>query len=160
VKLRETMSAIVTELWIDIIDRRLEYQSLEFDEYWNCKLRKKSGGYINWESVNTSAGQRQVRVLAFTEALRRLAKQIPPLVVDTPLARLDKEVKKNVLNRLYLSGHQSIILATDSEIEPEGKLFEDISCKLSRVYTLNPEGNPQSQSYHVRVSRDYFNRVL
>lgn len=85
---------------------------------------------------------------------------MPPLVVDTPLARLDKEVKENVLERLYLSGHQGIILTTNSEIEPNSHLFERISPKLARVYTLNPVGDPESQTYHVRASEDYFKRVL
>ena len=159
-QLREKISEIVSELWLDITDRGLEFTSIEFDNNWKCTLIRQDRSTVDWTSVNTSAGQRQVRILAFTEALRRLARQVPPLVVDTPLARLDKEVKESVLERLYLSGHQSIILATNSEIEPSSQLFEKISSKLARVYTLNPCGDQTSQTYHVDVSSDYFKRVL
>ncbi|MBI3757330.1 MAG: hypothetical protein HY267_05070 [Deltaproteobacteria bacterium] len=95
-------------------------------------------------------------MLAFYEALRRLAKLVPPLVVDTPLGRLDKEVKDSVLDQLYLTGHQTIILTTNSEIDPGGPLFERIQSKLARVYTLHPQGREDSANYEVRVTNDYF----
>lgn len=160
IQLRDQISDIVGNLWLDITDRGMEYAGLKFDQRWNCLLDRRDGSTVPWESANASAGQRQVRLLAFTEALRRLARVVPPLVVDTPLARLDKEVKESVLEQLYLTGHQSIILTTNSEIEPSGRLFEQIVPKLARVYTLTAVGDPDSQSYHVRVSEDYFKHVL
>ena len=99
-------------------------------------------------------------MLAFYEALRRLAKLVPPLVVDTPLGRLDKEVKDSVLDQLYLTGHQTIILTTNSEIDPDGPLFGRIQSKLARVYTLHPHGQEDSANYEVGVTNDYFGRRL
>ena len=81
---------------------------------------------------------------------------MPPLVVDTPLARLDKEVRANVLDQLYLSGHQSIILSTNAEIDPEGLLFDRIRDRLARAYTLHPHGRRDSVDYEVRIISDYF----
>ena len=160
VQLREKISGTVGDLWLDITERVIEYRSMEFDKHWNCHLVRPDGSKIRWEAANTSAGQRQVRILAFTEALRKLAKYVPPLVVDTPLGRLDKEVKESTLERLYLTGHQSIILTTNSEIPPMGNLFEQIAPRLARVYTLNPTGDQDSRTYHVELSTDYFKRVL
>jgi len=117
VQLREQVSQVVGELWLNIVDRGQEFQGMEFDHLWNCHLIRRDGSKQLWEQANTSAGQRQVRILAFTEALRGLARLAPPLVVDTPLGRLDKEVKENVLERLYLSGHQSIILSTNRPLK-------------------------------------------
>jgi len=48
----------------------------------------------------------------------------------------------------------------NSEIEPGSTLFERVAPKLARVYTLNAVGNPESTSYEVRVSADYFKRTL
>ena len=123
-------------------------------------LLRRDGQKATWEETNTSAGQRQVRMLAFYESLRRLAQLAPPLVVDTPLGRLDKEVKDSVLDRLYLTGHQTIILTTNSEIDPEGALFDRLQDKLARVYTLHPHGQEDSINYEVRVTNDYFGRAL
>jgi len=85
-----------------------------------------------------------------------LAKLVPPLIVDTPLARLDKEVRANVLDQLYLSGHQSIILSTNAEIDPDGELFDRVGNRLARVYTLHPHGKADSPNYEVRITNDYF----
>ena len=101
-----------------------------------------------------------MRLLAFNEALRRLAQTVPPLVVDTPLGRLDREVRAAVLDRLYLSqeGHQSIILATNAEIDPDGPLFSKVRDQFGRAYTLVPEGTPDSEDYEVKIEKNYFGK--
>lgn len=159
-QLRKSISQQVGELWVEITERGREFKGIEFDNHWTCSLVRNDGKRTLWEDTNASAGQRQVRLLAFYEALRRLARLVPPLVVDTPLGRLDKEVKNAVLDRLYLSGHQSIILATDSEIDPDGPLFDHVKDRLARVYTLHPHGEEDSPDYEVRIGNDYFGRKL
>ncbi len=160
IQLRRRISEHVGELWVEITERHREFVGMDFDSQWQCWLIRTDGSRVSWEETNTSAGQRQVRMLAFYEALRRLAKLVPPLVVDTPLARLDKEVRANVLDKLYLSGHQSIILATNSEVDPEGPAFDRIRNSLARVYTLHPHGRPDSMNYEVRITSDYFGHDL
>ncbi len=160
VQLREQISEGVGELWTQIVEREREFKSLEFDPHWRCWLVRQDGERVAWEDVNTSAGQRQVRMLAFYETLRREARLKPPLVVDTPLGRLDNEVRANVLDQLYLRGHQTLILSTDSEFDPEGALFKNFRNRLARVYTLHPHGEEDSIDYSVRVSSDYFGRTL
>lgn len=159
-QLRKKISEHVGELWVEITERQKEFLGMEFDKNWNCFLLRRDGKKASWEESNTSAGQRQVRMLAFYEALRRLAKLAPPLVVDTPLGRLDKEVKNSVLDALYLTGHQTIILTTNSEIDPDGALFDRVQDKLARVYTLHPHGREGSVNYEVNVTNDYFGRKI
>jgi DNA sulfur modification protein DndD len=157
-KLRSQIAEHVGDLWVEITERQREFLGMDFDKNWNCSLMRRDGKKVTWEDTNTSAGQRQVRMLAFYEALRRLAKLAPPLVVDTPLGRLDKEVKDSVLDQLYLTGHQTIILTTNSEIDPDGPLFDRIQDKLARVYTLHPCGREGSVNYEVEVKTNYFGR--
>ena len=159
-QLRRRISEYVGELWTEITERQREFLGMDFDKNWNCWLLGRNGEKSSWEGVNTSAGQRQVRMLAFYEALRRLAKVAPPLVVDTPLGRLDKEVKDSVLDRLYLTGHQTIILTTNSEVDPSGPLFERLRGRFGRMYTLHPYGREDSDNYEVRVTNDYFGSRL
>jgi DNA sulfur modification protein DndD len=160
VQMRRQISEAVGKLWVEITERAREFQGMEFDDHWQCWLIRRDGKKVTWEETNTSAGQRQVRMLTFYEALRRLAKLVPPLVVDTPLARLDKEVRSNVLDDLYLRGHQSIILSTNAEIDPDGPLFDRVRDRLARAYTLHPHGRPDSPNYEVRVTNDYFGKDL
>lgn len=158
--LRRSISDLVGQLWIEITGQYQEFIGVEFDSHWHCWLVKTDGSRVSWDEVNTSAGQRQVRMLAFYEALRRLARLVPPLVVDTPLARLDKRVRASVIEKLYLSGHQSAILTTDSEIDPDGTLFEQIRPKIARAYTLYPYGEQDSKDYRVTVKADYFGKDI
>lgn len=160
ISLRNKIAEHVGDLWVNITGRGREFLGMDFDKHWNCALVRRDGSKMPWDESNTSAGQKQVRMLAFYEALRRLARLVPPLVVDTPLGRLDKEVRQAVLEKLYLTGHQSIILATNSEIDPEGSLFDKVEKDLARVYTLNPVGKPDSPHYEVEVTNDYFGRSL
>jgi DNA sulfur modification protein DndD len=160
IQLRNKISENVGELWVNITDRGREFLGMDFDKQWNCWLVRRDNSKASWEDTNTSAGQRQVRMLAFYEALRRLARLVPPLVVDTPLARLDKQVRKSVLEKLYLSGHQSVILSTDSEIDPDGELFDSARGQLARAYTLVPHGKPDSNHYEVEVEPNYFGRKV
>lgn len=160
IQMRRKISEEVGKLWVEITERQREFESMVFDSQWQCQLIRRDGKKVAWEETNTSAGQRQVRMLSFYEALRRLAKLVPPLVVDTPLARLDKEVRASVLDQLYLSGHQSIILSTNAEIDPEGQLFEQIRERFARVYTLHPHGRPDSPNYEVHITSDYFGHEL
>lgn len=160
IQMRRQISEEVGRLWVEITERKREFEGMDFDSHWQCWLVRRDGKRLTWEETNTSAGQRQVRMLAFYEALRRLAKTVPPLVVDTPLARLDKEVRTSVLDKLYLSGHQSIILSTNAELDPDGQAFEQVRDRLARVYTLHPHGRPDSTNYEVRVTSDYFGHEL
>ncbi len=160
IQMRRQISQEVGKLWVEITERKREFESMDFDSHWQCWLVRRDGKKVTWEDTNTSAGQRQVRMLAFYEALRRLAKLVPPLIVDTPLARLDKEVRATVLNQLYLSGHQSIILSTNAELDPEGPLFDQVRDRLARVYTLHPHGRPDSQNYEVHITSNYFGHEL
>jgi DNA sulfur modification protein DndD len=161
-RMRSKLSDHVGDLWIDIMSRRREFSGMRFDPYWNCSLVRKNGEKIPWDDLNTSAGQRQVRLLAFYEALRRLAQSVPPLVVDTPLGRLDKEVRAAVLDKLYLSddGHQSIVLSTNAEIDPDGELFAKVRFRFGRAYTLIPHGKPDSEDYEVELEEKYFDRKV
>lgn len=160
IRMRKKISEHVGELWTAITERNREFRGIDFDSHWQCFLIRRDGKRVAWEDINTSAGQRQVRMLAFYEALRNLAKLVPPLVVDTPLARLDKEVRATVLDQLYLNGHQSIILTTNSEVDPDGPLFDRISDRLARVFTLHSLGKPGSASYEVRIANNYFDRDI
>ena len=64
-----------------------------------------------------SAGERQLQLTALTLALSKTTGFIAPMVIDTPLARLDKENRNLLLNYLAQLPQQVILLSQSGEID-------------------------------------------
>ena len=64
-----------------------------------------------------SAGEKQILAIAFLWGLGRASGREFPILIDTPLARLDAEHRDRLLTQFFPNAsHQVILLATDSEI--------------------------------------------
>ncbi|MBQ9619775.1 MAG: AAA family ATPase [Neisseriaceae bacterium] len=65
---------------------------------------------------NFSAGERQLQLTALTLALSKTTGFIAPMVIDTPLARLDENNREKLLNYLSSLPQQVILLTQSGEI--------------------------------------------
>jgi DNA sulfur modification protein DndD len=84
---------------------------------FSLTLRGASGGW-NVRLEAFSAGERQLFGLAMLEALRRVSDRHIPLIMDTPLARLDEAHRERVLlEYLPETSEQVVLLVTDAEID-------------------------------------------
>lgn len=94
-----------------------------------------------------SSGEKQIYAISVLWALARVSGRPLPMIIDTPLARLDRE-HRTLLGQKYFpnASHQVIILSTDSEIDREFiPLFEG---SIARTYELAFDMG--SQRTHVR----------
>lgn len=67
-----------------------------------------------------SAGERQLTALSLLWALARAAGRPLPVVIDTPLGRLDASHRQHVVKRyLPAASHQVVVLSTDTEIDAD-----------------------------------------
>jgi DNA sulfur modification protein DndD len=83
-----------------------------------------------------SAGEKQLFAIAFIYALAQLSGSRMPLVIDTPLGRLDKEHRRRFVTEfLPTASHQVILLSTDTEIV--GSLYSDVRSLLANHYELS-----------------------
>lgn len=72
------------------------------------------------ERERPSAGEDELLALSMVWALGKVSRRTLPLIIDTPLGRLDLEHRSNVLERFYgKAADQMVVLATDSEITDE-----------------------------------------
>lgn len=111
----------------------LSHISINPDDF-TFNLRDKDGRVITHAML--SKGEQQILAYATLWGLGRASGRPLPVIVDTPLARLDLAHKRNVVERyFYQAAHQVIILSTDSEITPE--FLELLNPSLSRKLSLD-----------------------
>lgn len=116
--------------------RRLEQIELEAARYFNRLSRKGEllskitidretfrVRVIRWDQTELpkerlSAGEKQLLAIAILWSLAQASQRPLPVVVDTPLARLDREHRRRLLTE-YLPhvSHQVIVLSTDTEVD-------------------------------------------
>ena len=82
-----------------------------------------------------SEGEKQIFAISLLWGLARTSGRPLPVIIDTPLARLDSDHRRNLITNYYPhASHQMIILSTDTEVDE--KLFEDLGPHLSHCYHL------------------------
>lgn len=65
-----------------------------------------------------SAGEKQIYAVAMLDALAKTSGNHLPIIIDTPLGRLDSEHRNKLVNQYFPSAsHQVILLSTDTEID-------------------------------------------
>ena len=100
---------------------------------FGVRLLDKEGQEINKQQL--SAGEKQIFAISILEALARTSGRKLPIIIDTPLGRLDSKHRgKLVENYLPTASHQVIILSTDTEIDQE--YFKQLSPHISHVYEV------------------------
>lgn len=102
-----------------------------------------------------SAGEQQIFVMSLYQSLAEIRTSELPFVIDTPLARIDSEHRRNIIDHFFsqLPG-QVIILSTDEEINSEGIVA--LSPQISDVYLIEHQEDGTTS-----VSRGaYFKEVI
>ena len=126
-----------------IADARIDRSTFELT------LIDHSGREIPKSSL--SAGEKQVYAIAMLWALARTSGRPLPMIIDTPLARLDLDHRTALVERYFPeASHQVIVLSTDTEID--GALLGKLSDSVSHAYRLDYD----SQTRATTVSPGYF----
>lgn len=100
---------------------------------------------------NPSAGEDHILALSVVWALMKMLKWPMPLIIDTPLSRLDYTHRSRIVKSLFPSiSSQIIIFSTDTEIDCD--FFKELSPLLSQSYLLRKEKEKQD----ITVSSEYF----
>lgn len=82
-----------------------------------------------------SAGEKQIYAVAVLWALRLVSGRALPIIVDTPLGRLDSEHRRGLVRRYFPhASHQVVLLSTDTEID--AALYADLEPAVARAYQL------------------------
>jgi DNA sulfur modification protein DndD len=102
-------------------------------ETFGAMLIGRDGKQIPKSSL--SAGEKQIYATAMLWALARTSGRSLPMIIDTPLARLDSEHRAKLVERYFpAASHQVILLSTDTEIDE--RLYNQLAPDVSHSYRL------------------------
>ena len=102
-----------------------------------------------------SAGERQLLATSILWALAKASGSSLPVVIDTPLGRLDSAHRGHLLERYFPeASHQVILLSTDEEIDLDAEVV--MGGKVGRHYLLNYDDMSGGSS----IQKGYFGGEL
>lgn len=110
---------------------------------FDVELVDEHGIKINRKAM--SAGEKQIYAISILEALGRTSGRKLPIIIDTPLGRLDSHHRdKLVENYFPTASHQVVILSTDTEIDRNyTNLIQD---DIARTYEICFDGTTKSST--------------
>jgi len=89
-----------------------------------------------FEFKRLSAGERQLLAMATMWALKEASGVPMPVIIDTPLGRLDSDHRLSVVQNYFpRASHQVVLLATDAEVD--GQMLTWLAPAISRAYHLD-----------------------
>lgn len=93
--------------------------------------------------LSSSSGQKQVIATALIWGISEYISEEIPMIIDTPLGRLDEKNQSLILNQFYPNASsQVLILPTPSELRHEG--FKNLKDEISQIFTLSNQGSATS----------------
>lgn len=117
-------------------------------------LCREDGSEIDKDEL--SAGEKQIYAISILEALARTSGRHLPIIIDTPLGRLDSIHRTKLINNYFpTASHQVIILSTDTEVDEE--FYSELSPNISHAFKLDYDtrngGTTASEGYFWRDTR-------
>lgn len=111
----------------------------------SLELTYMSGDETIIPADSLSAGEQQLMVISVLWALSICSKKKLPVIIDTPLSRMDSLHRKSLITKYFPhAGEQTIILSTDSEIDE--KYYKLMAANIGDEYTLIYDETEKSTS--------------
>lgn len=125
--------------------RRIEIAPADF----SVSVIDRFGRSIPKEDL--SSGEKQIFAIAMLWGLARTSGRPLPVVIDTPLGRLDSDHRINLVKNYFPhAGHQVILLSTDTEVDMP--LFQELNGSVSHCYHLRYD----EQANRTSAEEEYF----
>lgn len=100
--------------------------------------------------AHLSAGENQLLAIALLWALRELSGRATPVIIDTPLSRLDSQHRQSMVHDfLPHASHQVIVLATDAEIDAAAQ--KRLAPAIARIYHMEYDPTTGATAHHVET---------
>ncbi|BAM13170.1 putative DNA sulfur modification protein DndD [Helicobacter cinaedi PAGU611] len=127
--------------------------SVEMGQDFDITLKDVDGNEIS--VANQSSGQKQILAIAIFWTLSKLSHSTIPLIIDTPLARIDATNRQRIIQNYYAKGHQVIVLPHNGEMGL--KEYEYAKPYIAGLYKIdNSEDRGHAKIKSVQDSSELF----
>jgi DNA sulfur modification protein DndD len=117
-------------------------KSIRLDKQFNMTYWDERGSEVARRS--TSAGMRQLVAMSMLWALKDEAAKPLPVVIDTPLGRIDRENRALLMSEYFpRAGNPLVLLPTNSEFSTEDDL--NLASRIARRYVIQNNGGDQAR---------------
>lgn len=120
------------------------------EETLDLKYINIDGNEVQKSSL--SAGEKQLMVISLLWAIAICSKRKLPVIIDTPLSRLDSNHRETLITSYFPNAsEQTIILSTDTEITDEyyNMMKENVGDEFTLIYNDNSKSTSISKGYFV-----------
>ncbi|WP_421229303.1 DNA sulfur modification protein DndD [Aeromonas jandaei] len=163
ISLLDEYSDVLTQARVKTLEQNFEvaYRKLARKEDLQIKARinphtfdvelvDEAGIAINRKSL--SAGEKQIYAIAILEALAKTSGRQLPVIIDTPLGRLDSHHRDKLIHHYFpYASHQVILLSTDTEVD-ERYFASALADDISHAYQIRFDALTKSS----KLTKGYF----
>lgn len=125
-------------------------------ETFDVELIDETGAVINRKLL--SAGEKQIYAIAILEALAKTSGRDLPVIIDTPLGRLDSQHRDKLINYYFpFASHQVVLLSTDTEVDERyfvDQLRDDISHAYEIVFNAHTRSSTLKPGYFWELTKE------
>lgn len=125
-------------------------------ETFDVELVDENGSVINRKLL--SAGEKQIYAIAILEALAKTSGRDLPVIIDTPLGRLDSQHRDKLINHYFpFASHQVVLLSTDTEVDERyfvDQLRDDISHAYEIVFNAHTKSSALKPGYFWELTKE------
>jgi DNA sulfur modification protein DndD len=129
------LSEMITAEFLELLHKKQMVSRVEVDPAtYGVSIVSSSGAILPMDRL--SAGERQILAISVLSALIGERKGRFPVVVDTPLARLDQKHRETLINNFFAKvSHQVLVLSTDEEVH--GQAYNALKPFIASEYRLD-----------------------
>jgi len=121
------------------------YRGLTIERDFSMKVVRKDGTTLPTYKYGPSAGASQIVATSMIGGLNKFATRDAPVVIDTPMGRLDPEHRKNLINYYSKMSKQIIILYQPSELASTD--IQHIHDSLASEWVIDSKPDSPDLSY-------------
>jgi DNA sulfur modification protein DndD len=124
----------------------------------DCNVQLLTKNNRDVRTFDASAGENQIFSFALISAIAQAAETRFPIIIDTPLARLDREHRLNVLRHFTdRAGDQIILLSQNKEVV--GEELDAIRTRVAQTYLVETQTLPNGMGRAHAVPGSYFEPI-